>query len=72
MLIQYGENPEYFKKDLVNVINYTKTEVAKPRIYTGKRELQISQLVTEVIVALFLSIILLFVMIIWNEKKVIL
>jgi hypothetical protein len=70
ILMHYQNNPEYFHRNITDVISYTQTEITRPVVYKGTRKLAADQLVFEILIAMLLSIILLFFMILRNSRQI--
>ena len=68
--IKLQKNPEYYKKEIDTIINYTITEVEKPHYLKGYRKLLINQLIIEILLSVSVSGIVFVVLLLRNANKV--
>lgn len=65
----FGENPEYFRKDIVKIQPYTITAITKPQYVQGQRQILVSQLIIEVIICFVFSGMLLLIVLMFRKNK---
>jgi len=67
--IKRQNNPEYYKKEIDTIINYTITEVEKPYYLKGYRKLLINQLIIEILISVLVSGIIFLFFLLRNANK---
>lgn len=67
--IALQRNPEYYKKEIDTIINYTITEVKKPHYLKGYRKLLLNQLIIEILLSVFVSGIIFLFLLLRNANK---